>query len=273
MKKTTQRFVKELKNLRKVCKHPNIIEFYGVTRDQRSIHNSKVGREKSGTQITLWKLQPRLRGLRTLEIITFILIELRIYAIDYGGFGLVYKAKWKDCGLAIALKQLNIIPTDKNSIRRFVKELKNIQKVCNKHPNIIEFYGVTRALQKYSIHDKKILIADFGLSKDETSKTSNASVHGMHAYIDPQCLENVSYKRSKKSDIYSFGVILWEISSGRPPFQSFAKIPYGIIFHVSKGGRVKPVEGTPDSYIQLYKRCWNYDPNQRPELEEIQESL
>ncbi|KAF0333126.1 kinase-like protein [Gigaspora margarita] len=226
-------------------------------------------------------------------------------AIGKGGFGIVYQAKWKDCGLGIALKQLNIIPTDKNTIHRFVKELKNIQKVC-KHPNIIGFYGVTRDRGFYNmvlqlanngdlhgleflhkndiihrnfhsknilVHDEKMLIAGFGLSKDETSKTSNASVHGMQAYIDPQCLENVSYKRSKKSDIYSLGVILWEISSGRPPFQSFAKIPYGIIIHVSKGGREKPVEGTPDSYIQLYKRCWNYDPNQRPELEEIQESL
>ena len=114
------------------------------------------------------------------------------------------------------------------------------------------------------VHDEKLLIADFGLSKDETSKTSNASVHGMQAYIDPQCLENVSYKRSKKSDIYSFGVILREISSGRPPFQSIN--PYAIIIHVSQGGREIPIEGTPSSYIQLYKKCWNYDPNQRPEL-------
>ncbi|KAF0457488.1 kinase-like protein [Gigaspora margarita] len=37
--------------------------------------------------------------------------------------------------------------------------------------------------------------------------------------------------------------------------------------------REKPIEGTPDSYIQLYERCWNYDPNQHPELEKIQESL
>ncbi|KAF0403897.1 kinase-like protein [Gigaspora margarita] len=93
----------------------------------------------------------------------------------------------------------------------------------------------------------------------------------MQAYIDPQCFENVPYKRSKKSDIYSFGVILWEISSGRPPFQSLN--PYAIIIHVFKGEREIPIEGTPDLYIQLYERCWNYDPNQRPELEEIQENL
>ncbi|KAF0374973.1 kinase-like protein [Gigaspora margarita] len=219
-------------------------------------------------------------------------------------------------------------PIDEKTIQRLVKELKNIQKVCNKHPNIIEFYGVTRDRGFYNmllqlanngdlreylkikfsklewtdklrmareisdgleflhkndiihrdlhsknilVHDGKLLIADFGLSKDETSKTSNASVHGMQAYIDPQCFENISYKRSKKSDIYSFGVILWEISSGRPPFQSLN--PYGITIHIFKGNREIPIEGTPDSYIQLYERCWNYDPNQRPEIEEIQESL
>ncbi|RIB13256.1 kinase-like domain-containing protein [Gigaspora rosea] len=177
--------------------------------------------------------------------------------IGKGGFGIVYKAKWKKYGLAIALKQLNIISMDEKTIQRFAKELKNLQKVCE-HPNIIKFYGVTR---------------DFGLSKDETSKTSNASVHGMQAYIDPQCLKSESYKRSKKSDIYSFGVILWEISSGRPPFQSLAKIPYGIVIHVSQGGREIPIEGTPSSYIQLYEKCWNYDPNQRPELEEISRKL
>ncbi|RIB03123.1 kinase-like domain-containing protein [Gigaspora rosea] len=121
------------------------------------------------------------------------------------------------------------------------------------------------------VHDGKLLIADFGLSKDETSKPSSASFHGVCAYIDPQCFVNETYKCSKKSDIYSFGVILWEISSGRPPFQSLN--PYCIIINIYKGKREIPIEGTPSLYIQLYKKCWNYDPNQRPKLEEISRKL
>ncbi|RIB13261.1 hypothetical protein C2G38_2098799, partial [Gigaspora rosea] len=64
-------------------------------------------------------------------------------SIGRGGFGTVYKAKWKDYGLTIALKRLNIISMEEKTIQSFVKELKNLQKVCE-HPNIIEFYGVTR---------------------------------------------------------------------------------------------------------------------------------
>ena len=45
--------------------------------------------------------------------------------IGKGGFGIVYKAKWKDNGLAIALKQLNIISMDEKTIQRFAKEVRN----------------------------------------------------------------------------------------------------------------------------------------------------
>ena len=63
-----------------------------------------------------------------------------------------------------------------------------------------------------------MLIADFGISKEESSTTSNSLVKGTPAYIDPQCHIQDKYKRSKKSDIFSFGMILWEISSEKEPF-------------------------------------------------------
>ncbi|RIB09068.1 kinase-like domain-containing protein [Gigaspora rosea] len=85
------------------------------------------------------------------------------------------------------------------------------------------------------------------------------------SYIDPQYFKSGSYKCSKKSDIF-FG-------KADRHFNRLKKIPYDIIFHASKGEREISIEGIPNSYIQLYKRCWNYGLNQRPELEEISRKL
>ncbi|KAF0542819.1 kinase-like protein [Gigaspora margarita] len=59
------------------------------------------------------------------------------------------------------------------------------------------------------IHQRIPKITDFGLSKqiNETSMTSNSIIHGMPAYIEPQCLIKQGYKRDMRSDIYSFGEI------------------------------------------------------------------
>ncbi|RIB18136.1 hypothetical protein C2G38_2037156 [Gigaspora rosea] len=105
-------------------------------------------------------------------------------------------------------------------------------------------------------HDERLLIADFGLSKDETSKTSNVSVHGVQAYIDPQCFENVSYKCRKKSGIYSFGVILWEISSGRPLFQSLNL--YAVIIHISVH-QTRTFNSTKDAGIMIPTNVLNLE--------------
>ncbi len=70
-------------------------------------------------------------------------------------------------------------------------------------------------------------LADFGLSR----KVSNVSYNSTNAlgvipYVDPKYLNNVSnnkdmvqpYILNPKSDVYSIGVLLWQISSGRRPF-------------------------------------------------------
>ncbi|KAF0544875.1 kinase-like protein [Gigaspora margarita] len=131
------------------------------------------------------------------------------------------------------------------------------------------------------LHSNNILIcqrqpkiADFGISKqiNETSITSNSTVHGMPAYIEPQCLIEQGYKRDKRSDIYSFGVILWEISSGRSPFLSFESA-LQLAVHISRGNREEPVKGTPSQYIELYKQCWDNDPANRPETRLVLNTL
>ena len=116
------------------------------------------------------------------------------------------------------------------------------------------------------IHDNKIKLSDFGLSKrmNETSK-SRSKLFGIVPYVDPTKFESSYGKKSnynpkqvhsrdKKSDVYSIGVLLWEISSGKPPFLSNDDDNFGISLAVQiQGGlREKPVSGTPKEYVELY---------------------
>ncbi|PKY42789.1 kinase-like protein [Rhizophagus irregularis] len=121
------------------------------------------------------------------------------------------------------------------------------------------------------VHKGNMLIADFGLSKEESSTSSNSSVKGTPAYIDPQCHIQDKYKRSKKSDIFSFGMILWELSSEREPFAG--EKDFQVVLKISRGIREKMVEGTPESYFRLYTECWNQEPEERPKIEDVVEIL
>ena len=61
------------------------------------------------------------------------------------------------------------------------------------------------------------------------------------------------YTLSEKSDVYSVGVLLWEISSGQPPFYSENE-PYDLdlAIEISGGLREAPVPNTPSDYTELY---------------------
>ncbi|PKK69406.1 hypothetical protein RhiirC2_781041 [Rhizophagus irregularis] len=66
-------------------------------------------------------------------------------------------------------------------------------------------------------------------------------------YIDSQCFKDIKYVRSKKSDIYSLGVVLWKNTSGRPPFldDNVSQDKSNLRYHISHLNlREEPIEGT-----------------------------
>ncbi|CAB4376459.1 unnamed protein product [Rhizophagus irregularis] len=127
------------------------------------------------------------------------------------------------------------------------------------------------------VNDNRLMIADFGTSKQlsesmTSSTTSLGNGIGMVEYNEPQLFKIMNYKKDKKSDIYSLGVLLWEISSGHPPFLGYPRLLLGS--HISyQNLREKPIEGTPLKYQQLYEKCWNGDPDLRPNVDEVYDIL
>ncbi|KAF0552583.1 kinase-like protein [Gigaspora margarita] len=119
-----------------------------------------------------------------------------------------------------------------------------------------------------------MMIADFGISKqiNDATLNSNSAIFGTPAYIEPQCIKYPGYMRNKKSDIYSFGFVLWEISSGIPPFHSFTSAVEVQIL-IFEGKREAPVNGTPQKYVELYTLCWDDSPKKRPDTKKVLEIL
>ena len=76
-------------------------------------------------------------------------------------------------------------------------------------------------------------------------------------YIDPQHFQgqtndNNSSRSNKKSDVYSVGVLLWEISSGQKPFKSYNQKSKLILEILNDGKRETPIPDTPIDYINIY---------------------
>ncbi|RIB24825.1 kinase-like domain-containing protein [Gigaspora rosea] len=133
----------------------------------------------------------------------------------------------------------------------------------------IEIWCVVDHSNNILINDGKILISDFGISKKMDSTTATSSIKGLPAYVEPRYYfyPDEKIKRDEKSDIYSLGVVFWELTSGTPPFSDSPN--HAIIIKISQGKRETIIPGTPIDYAKLYMRCWDSEPEKRPTIEEI----
>ncbi|POG82955.1 kinase-like domain-containing protein [Rhizophagus irregularis DAOM 181602=DAOM 197198] len=88
------------------------------------------------------------------------------------------------------------------------------------------------------------------------------SIYGNLPYMATEVI--IGKEQTFKSDIYSIAMLMWEVSSGQPPFNNYEH-DYDLAMNVVNGIRPKIVPGTPSEYKNLMKQCWDADPSKRPD--------
>ncbi len=117
---------------------------------------------------------------------------------------------------------------------------------------------------------RDIVISDLGLSKSIQSSSNEGEIYGILPFIAPEILRGNPYTLA--SDIYSFSMIMWEFTSGIPPFNDRQ---YGLHLglNICQGKRPEIIENTPQCYIDLMKKCWNKNPLKRPTALEVRKVI
>ncbi|RIA98797.1 kinase-like domain-containing protein, partial [Glomus cerebriforme] len=101
------------------------------------------------------------------------------------------------------------------------------------------------------------VIGDLGISKSATESTDDDENYGIIPYMAPEIFQGQKY--TKASDIYSFGMIMWEFMTGRRPFWD-RDHDTELIIEICDGLRPPIVTNAPEGYIDLMKECWHSDP-------------
>ncbi|XP_015683081.1 tyrosine-protein kinase CSK [Protobothrops mucrosquamatus] len=111
-------------------------------------------------------------------------------------------------------------------------------------------------------------VSDFGLTKEASSTQDTGKLPVK--WTAPEALREKKF--STKSDVWSFGILLWEIYSfGRVPYP---RIPLkDVVPRVEKGYKMDSPDGCPQIVYEVMKKCWTLDPVHRPSFHQLREQL
>ena len=112
--------------------------------------------------------------------------------------------------------------------------------------------------------DGSVKVADFGLAKSlRIPKSDSRLIAGTSEYISPE--QGMGKAVDIRSDIYSLGVVLYELLMGRPPFKSDGSFTFVVYQHVhSAPPALEPLTGTiPVSVKEIIQKCLEKKPDNR----------
>uniref|UniRef100_A0A671WTG6 Tyrosine-protein kinase receptor n=1 Tax=Sparus aurata TaxID=8175 RepID=A0A671WTG6_SPAAU len=121
--------------------------------------------------------------------------------------------------------------------------------------------------------DFTVKIGDFGMTRDiyETDYYRKGGKGLLPVrWMSPESLKDGVF--TTMSDVWSFGVVLWEIATlAEQPYQGMSNEQ--VLRFVMEGGLLDKPDNCPDMLFELMRMCWQYNPKMRPSFLEIISSI
>ncbi|RIB15504.1 kinase-like domain-containing protein [Gigaspora rosea] len=115
----------------------------------------------------------------------------------------------------------------------------------------------------------KTLISDLGQYRppDKPISHDEHCIYGVLPYVAPEVLCGFEY--TEAADVYSFGMVMWEISTGQHPFHDR---PHDekLAWEICNGLRPALTVETPRCFMELMESCWDANPKRRPDIRELE---
>ena len=98
-------------------------------------------------------------------------------------------------------------------------------------------------------------IGDLGLSQPADNSISNNEIYGVIPYIAPEIFKGSKF--SRESDVYSFGMIMWELTTGRKPFAD-VEHDHILIYQIINGKQPEITNDTPECFCQFNEKLLGF---------------
>ena len=114
--------------------------------------------------------------------------------------------------------------------------------------------------------------SDFGMAREIDEKLYEQHTKqefGPIRWMAPEQMDKHTY--SKASDVYAFGVVLYEIWAREMPWRGVKNTKVAV--NVSAGKQMRLPDSAPDIVRRLMTECWNKQPSKRPAMQDVQKQL